>query len=93
MTVDIDHVAVRDNTNESRFEAEVSGQTAIADYVLAGNTITFTHTLVPEQFRGQGIAEKLVRVALDQSRAAGLKVVAQCPYVAHFIAKHPEYQE
>ncbi|MEJ1974628.1 MAG: GNAT family N-acetyltransferase [Lacunisphaera sp.] len=43
--------------------------------------------------RGRGIAEQLVRVALDDARAAGRKVVPACSYVAVFIKRHREYQE
>jgi uncharacterized protein len=28
---------------------------------------------------------------LEQARARGLRVVAQCPFIAAYIAKHPEY--
>ena len=30
---------------------------------------------------------------LDESRARGLKVYAQCPFIAGYIDKHPEYQD
>nr|MDQ2879460.1 N-acetyltransferase [Pseudomonadota bacterium] len=29
---------------------------------------------------------------LDSARDRGLKVVPQCPFVAAYIAKHPEYR-
>ena len=71
--------AVRDNPDESRFEATVDGQLAIAEYVRQGDTIIFTHTFVPEALRGQGVGDQLARHALDQAREQGLKVVPQCP--------------
>ncbi|MCM2275341.1 MAG: N-acetyltransferase, partial [Candidatus Didemnitutus sp.] len=52
----------------------------------------FTHTLVPPQLRGRGLAEALVRRALDDARAAGRKVVPACSYVDVFIQRHPDYQ-
>jgi len=51
----------------------------------------FTHTVVPPELRGRGIAEKLVRTALAEARAAGRKVVPQCSYVARFIERHTEF--
>jgi predicted GNAT family acetyltransferase len=86
-------VTVRDNRDESWYEAEVDGKLGIAAYQLRGDTITFTHTEVPEELEGQGIAGQVVRFALDDARARGLQVVPRCPYVAGFIRRHPEYQD
>ena len=83
---------VRDNPAESRFELEVEGHTAIAVYRLAGDTITFVHTEVPEALGGRGVGSRLAQGALENVRARGLKVVAKCPFIAGYIGKHPEYQ-
>jgi len=84
--------AVQHNAAASRYEVTVDGHLSVAEYELTGNTLTFTHTLVPGELRGRGLAEKLVRAALADARTAGRKVVPQCSYVAAFIARHPEYQ-
>lgn len=86
-------VEVRNNVEEEWYEAEVEGKLALAAYKLRGNTITFTHTEVPEELEGQGIAGQIVRFALDDARARGLKVIPRCPYVAGYIRRHPEYQD
>lgn len=83
---------VRHNAAESRFEAEVDGNMSVADYHLRGTEMIMTHTFVPPQLRGKGIAEKLVRVALEHARSERLRVVPACSYVAAFIKRHPEYQ-
>lgn len=83
---------VRDNRAEQEFELDVEGHRAIAAYQREGGTITFTHTLVPEAIAGRGVASKLIRAALDAARDEGLKVVAQCPFVAAYIERHPEYR-
>lgn len=85
-------ITVTHNTAEGRFEAEVDGLQSVAEYERAGDRIIFTHTFVPGQLRGRGIAEKLVRAGLEHARAGGLKVVPACSYVATFIARHGEYQ-
>ena len=46
-----------------------------------------------ELLGGKGIGSKLVKGALDQVRAAGLKVVANCEFVKGYIGKHPEYAD
>lgn len=83
--------AVQNNTAKQRYELEVEGHIAAAYYELSGNAITFTHTEVPKELEGKGIGSKLVKGALDQVRANGLKVVLQCPFVKGYIGKHPEY--
>lgn len=84
---------VIDNRSEHRFELNVDGHIAAAYYKRAGNVITFNHTEVPAELGGKGIGSKLVKGALDQVRADGLKVVAQCPFVKGWIDKHPDYAD
>lgn len=86
-------IHVRNNESLSQFEAQVDGHLAVAQYRLIGDHITFTHTEVPEELQGQGIAGRLARTALEHARAEGLKVIPRCPYIAGYIRKHPEYQD
>ncbi len=81
------------NPGASRFEATVVGHLSVCDYALAGNRMIFTHTLVPPELRGRGIAEQLVRAALAEARRRGAVVVPACSYVSVFIARHKEYQD
>jgi predicted GNAT family acetyltransferase len=83
--------AVPDNTALHRFELDADGHMAVAYYTLAPGVITFNHTEVPPALEGRGIGSALVRGALDAVRAQGLKVVARCPFVSAYIAKHPEF--
>ena len=84
---------VHDNPALHRFELEVDGHMAVAYYQLAPGVITFTHTEVPQELSGQGIGSQVTRAALDAARARGLKVVAKCPFVAAYMAKHPEFND
>ncbi len=83
---------VSHNAAASRYEIEVEGKLAVCAYERGGGAQVFTHTLVPPELRGRGLAEVLVRTALDDAKAAGRKVVPQCSYVAKFIERHAEYQ-
>lgn len=76
-----------------RFVAETGGQESVIDYQLSGSTMTITHTGVPTDLRGRGIAGKLTAFALDEARARGWSVVPTCSYAAHFFARHPEYTD
>ena len=84
---------VRDNKAKSRFELDVEGAIAFANYRLAPSTVIITHTETPRPLRGRGIASELVRGALDLIRADGLKVVAGCGFVVDYLNKHPEFAD
>jgi len=84
---------VKDNPVERRFELHVGGHLAATYYKKAAGVITFVHTEVPETLAGQGIGTKLIRGALDAVRHEGLRVVPQCPFVAAFMKKHPEFND
>lgn len=82
--------AVYDNKVLSRFELEVEGGVAFANYRRAPGIIVITHTETPRELRGRGIASALVKGALALIRTEGLKVVAGCGFVADYLDKHPE---
>jgi len=84
---------VVNNEAEGRFEMNVEGYIAAAYYELSDGVITFTHTEVPKELGGRGIGSQLAKAVLEQARAKGLKVVAQCPFVSGYIGKHPEYSD
>ena len=84
---------VIDNTADHRFELVVGGHLAAAYYRRDGDVITFVHTEVPPELGGQGVGSRLVAGALDQVRAKGWKVIADCPFVKSYIGKHAEYQD
>lgn len=52
----------------------------------------FFHTVVDEEYGGQGLASKLVTFALDDAVSAGVKIVPVCPYVKAFLTKHTNYE-
>jgi uncharacterized protein len=82
--------AVRDNKARSRFELDVEGQTAFANYRLTPAAVVITHTETPRSLRGRGIASQLVKGALHLIRADGRKVIAACAFVADYLGKHPD---
>lgn len=84
---------VRNNIALSRYELDVDGTIAFANYRLAPGTVIITHTETPYALRGRGIASKLVQGALEQIRAEGLKVIAGCGFVVDYLGKHPEFAD
>lgn len=84
---------VKDNPAEGRFELSVGGHVAASYYKKTPGVITFIHTEVPQALGGQGIGTRLIRGALEAVRRDGLRVVPQCPFVAAFIRKNPEFND
>lgn len=82
------------NDERSRYEITLDGRTVgFADYRRQRDTVVFPHTVIETSMRGQGFGAELVRRALDDVRAGGGSVVAQCWYVAQFIDEHPDYAD
>ena len=81
------------NKAQQRYELAVEGHIAATYYKVEGKIITFIHTEVPPELGGKGIGSKLIRGALDQVRADGFRVIAQCPFVEAFIEKNADYQD
>ncbi len=80
---------VVNNTDAGRYETS-GGHIA---YTRDGDVVTMTHTEVDPELEGQGIGGELVRQALDDVRAHGLRVRPSCPFVAAYIRRHPEYAD
>ena len=55
--------------------------------------ISFTHTEVDPSCEGRGFGSRLAAAALDDARRQGLRVLPLCPFVAHYVETHPEYQD
>ncbi len=85
---------VRNNARSSRYEIGLDDRlVGFADYRACGDTVVFPHTEIEPSMRSRGLGAELVRRALDDVRARGGTVVAQCWYVAEFIDDHPEYAD
>ncbi|MEO6875533.1 MAG: GNAT family N-acetyltransferase [Opitutaceae bacterium] len=87
-----DEITVHHNASANRFEARIGTELAVVDYLMVEERLVFTHTYVPAALRGHGIAEKLVRTALEYAQAEKLRIVPRCSYVAAFIERHKEFQ-
>ena len=88
-----DDLTVTMNTATHRFEAALGDETAFAEYQLAGDTITFPHTVVPDAFGGKGVGGKLVQAGLAYAKENKLWVKPTCSFFHAYIAKRPELHE
>jgi predicted GNAT family acetyltransferase len=84
---------VKHNEAAGKYYAVTNGLESVCEYGRSGNgVLNFWHTYVPPELRGKGIAEELVRQALEDVLARGLKVVPSCWFVRLYIDRHPKYQ-
>jgi len=81
---------VSNNSSQKRFEIFHRGKLAYLTYSRQPSTITFLHTEVPAELKGQGIAGALAQAGLEFARREGLKVIPSCPFVAEYIRRHPD---
>jgi len=92
--VEVRHVPAR-----GRFELLLGGeQVGLLDHVdvtaPTGDRVRrMTHTEVDPAHGGRGLGTRLVREALDATRADGLLVDPVCPMVAAYLDDHPAYDD
>ena len=71
-----------------------SGEPAELTFVDSGpDHIIVDHTWVPQDYRGRGIAEKLVVKVVEDARAQGLKLTPLCRYVAAEFRRHKDWAD
>lgn len=63
------------------------------EYTLQDSIMTITHTIVPPQVGGRGIAGDLVEAALRTARENQWKVVPSCSYAAAYMRRHAVHQD
>ncbi|RNF85272.1 N-acetyltransferase [Lysobacter psychrotolerans] len=89
----MENPTISHDPDTSAFLTQVDGVQARLDYCRIGDTIAITHTGVPREIGGRGIAAALVKAAFDYARQAGLKVRPDCSYAAAWLARHPQYAD
>ncbi len=83
-------LAVEHHPERSCFEAVVDGRRSVCAYRRHGDVLLMTHTEVPPELQGRGIAAALVQAALAWARTEGLRVRPLCSYVAAYMRRHPD---
>jgi predicted GNAT family acetyltransferase len=79
---------VVDNTAQQRFEVMVDGYTGYLVYERTATTLTLVHTEVPPEIRGRHLGDRLVDAAAATARAAGLQLIAVCPFARDYLRRH-----
>lgn len=93
-TTDAEDITIADNREAGAYELSIGGQTAAGVlYSETGTRVTILATAVFPDFRGKGIAGKLLGGVLDLLRAEGRTATLACPFATAFVQSHPEYAD
>ncbi len=92
--VTITHI---DHGAGGKYIAEVPGEkaTGTLEWEPKGspNIRIATHTIVPPEIGGRGIAALLVKRLMADARESGFKIVPQCWYVAKKFGENPDWAD
>ncbi|MGI9824364.1 GNAT family N-acetyltransferase [Agromyces sp. Marseille-Q5079] len=92
--VEPDQIEIVRDDAARRYEMTVDGVRAgIAMFVSSPGRTVFTHTIVQPEFEGRGLGSRLARFVLDDAVARGDRIVPQCPFIAEYLTRHPEYAD
>ncbi|TGK34513.1 N-acetyltransferase [Leptospira gomenensis] len=79
--------------SEFKFYEIFDGIEAYLVYGEEGEIWDLRSTYVPSELRGKGIADRLVKTAMNKARSLNKKIIPSCSYVATFLERHPEYAD
>lgn len=83
-----------DGPTGGRYVTVVDGHEAEMTFSKAGTgRLIIDHTGVPKELAGRGVGVALVKRAVKDARAAGVKIIPLCPFAKAQIEKHPEWQD
>jgi predicted GNAT family acetyltransferase len=86
-------IEVHDDEAAKQFYTTVDGHQAVIRYAKTGDVYNLEHTFVPEELRGQGLAEQLVLGTLSEIRRQGARFIPTCPFIQTFLKRHPEQRD
>jgi len=80
------------NEAERQYEYHIEGFLAQLIYEEKEGVLHLTHTLVPKELGGRGIAGALVKDVFEEIKKRGLKMRPACSYIVAYVEKRPEYK-
>lgn len=80
-------VRFSNNLEKGRFELDVGGQIAFANYRRTDEGLLIFHVETPRALRGQGVAGELMQHVLDKARAEKLELIPFCSYASSWMRR------
>src|SRR5688572_2408899 len=80
------------NSDKKQFEMVVDGVTARIEFLLWDEKMALTHTEVPLELEGRGVATAIIEKTLGYMEENRLKLIPLCPFVIAYLEKNPEWK-
>jgi uncharacterized protein len=88
-----DHVSEHAE-KKRRYEMRIGrDRVGFTQYHDDGKHRTFMHTEIDPDYQGQGLSSELIRFALADTKASGMRISAFCPTVAAYLVRHHEFDD
>jgi predicted GNAT family acetyltransferase len=84
---------VSDNRARQRFELEIDGHIAFADYRRQGTRLVIPHVEAALPLRGTGAASTLMKGIMEIARREEWKVVPLCGFASAWLRRHKAYHD
>ena len=78
----------RHNPELSRYELEIDGLLAFADYQRSGHRLVISHVEADPALRGHGAAGRLMEQVAHTARAEGMRITPLCSYAAAWLKRN-----
>ena len=92
-----DRIAINhtDEKTHGAYRADLPGSPTQAEltWIAQGDARVITHTFVPPEMRGGGVALQLMEAIVADAREQGFKLIPQCSYAAIAFRRHPEWAD
>lgn len=84
-----------DQGGAGEYNAAVEGSDHVGrlTWVQRGDARSATHTLVPPEIGGRGVAAKLVEALVADAREQGFRIDPACSYVEAAFRRHPDWAD
>lgn len=84
---------LRDNTEASRYELDIDGETVFARYRRQDGVLTILWVEARPGLRGTGAAGRLMKLVAREARDRSWRIVPVCGYAAAWLRRSPDYRE
>ena len=81
------------NEAECQYEYHIEGHLARVVYEDKDGVLHLTHTFVPKELGGRGIAGALVKDVMEDIEKRSLRMKPGCSYIVAYVEKHPEHEK
>lgn len=91
-TIEIQHEG---DETQGRYFTGIEGAKREAELTWrkSGGVRHATHTFVPDEARGKGVAAKLVKAMIADAREHGFKIAPDCSYVESYFRRNPDLSD